>query len=83
MFLEELVKGHRIIGNLYKNQGKLAEAEQMYERALQGTEEALDHKTAQTYSPALNNLENMDVLYARQGENSKARAMHSRALFGR
>jgi tetratricopeptide (TPR) repeat protein len=29
------------LGNLYGDQGKLAEAEQMYERALQGYEKAL------------------------------------------
>jgi hypothetical protein len=29
------------LGNLYRGQGKLVEAEQMYERALQGFEELL------------------------------------------
>lgn len=36
------------LGILYKSQGKLAEAEKMYERALQGTEEALCAKHTST-----------------------------------
>jgi tetratricopeptide (TPR) repeat protein len=42
------------LGNLYKNQGKLAKAEQIYERALQGYEKALGADNIMTYIPALN-----------------------------
>jgi tetratricopeptide (TPR) repeat protein len=69
------------LGNLYMNQGKLGEAEKMYERALRGYE-ALDSICVQQYLPALNTLENMGGLHAKQNEIAKAHIMYSRALSG-
>jgi tetratricopeptide (TPR) repeat protein len=69
------------LGLLYANQGKLGEAEQMYERALRGYE-ALSGVRVQQYLPALNTLQNMGDLYATQAESAKARAMYTRALSG-
>ena len=41
---------------LYADQGKLAEAEQMYQRALQGYEKALGVENITTFIPVLNTL---------------------------
>src|SRR3982751_707118 len=51
------------LGILYADQGKLAEAEQMYQRALAGTEKALgpDHLST------LETVNNLGMLYAGQG----------------
>jgi tetratricopeptide (TPR) repeat protein len=69
------------LGLLYADQGRLGEAEQMYERALRGYE-ALDSVCVQQYLPALNTLENIGDLYAKQAEVAKARAMYIEALSG-
>ncbi|PVH70491.1 hypothetical protein DL98DRAFT_564159 [Cadophora sp. DSE1049] len=57
------------LGNIYADQGKLVEAEQMYQRALQGKEKAW-----------VNNLAN---LYADQGKLVEAEQMYQRALQGK
>jgi tetratricopeptide (TPR) repeat protein len=67
------------LGLLYANQDKLAEAEAMYSRALQGKEEALGLKHTST----LNTVNNLGNLYADQGKLAEAEAMYSRALQGR
>jgi tetratricopeptide (TPR) repeat protein len=67
------------LGILYADQGKLAEAEAMYIRALQGREEALGPKHTSTLS-TVNNLGN---LYRDQGKLAEAEAMYIRALQGR
>ncbi|KAL5371064.1 hypothetical protein DPSP01_014515 [Paraphaeosphaeria sporulosa] len=67
------------LGMLYADQGKLAEAEAMYSRALQGYEEALGPKHTSTLS-TVNNLGN---LYKNQGKLAEAEAMYSRALQGK
>jgi tetratricopeptide (TPR) repeat protein len=48
----------RNLGNLYRNQGKLVEAEKMYQRALQGYEKALgaDHTSTLDTVSNLGNL---------------------------
>jgi tetratricopeptide (TPR) repeat protein len=66
------------LGLLYADQDKLAEAEAMYTRALQGKEEALGPKHTSTLS-TVNNLGN---LYAYQGKLAEAEAMYTRALQG-
>jgi tetratricopeptide (TPR) repeat protein len=66
------------MGNLYIDQGKLAEAEAMYSRALQGKEEALGLKHTST----LDIVNNLGILYANQGKLAKAEAMYSQALQG-
>ncbi|KAF2804375.1 uncharacterized protein BDZ99DRAFT_398055 [Mytilinidion resinicola] len=69
------------LGNLYKNQGKLGEAE-MYERALQGYEKALGPESVATYVPALNTNWGLGSLFHSQGHSAKARIMYSKAPVG-
>ncbi|KAH9207082.1 hypothetical protein DL95DRAFT_450501 [Leptodontidium sp. 2 PMI_412] len=66
------------LGVLFTNQGKLAEAEKMYVRALQGCEEALgpDHTST------LDTVNNLGILYADQGRLAEAEKMYVRALHG-
>ena len=66
------------LGDLFTNQGKLAEAEKMYIRALQGKEEALgpDHTST------LLTVNNLGLLYADQGKLAEAEKMYIRALQG-
>ncbi|KAI8272665.1 hypothetical protein K4K60_012077 [Colletotrichum sp. SAR11_57] len=66
-------------GNLYSDQGRLKEAEAMYERALQGKEKALgpDHTST------LNTVNNLGILYKDQGRLKEAEAMYERALQGK
>ncbi|KAE9566034.1 hypothetical protein CGMCC3_g17791 [Colletotrichum fructicola] len=65
-------------GNLYSDQGRLKEAEAMYERALQGREKALgpDHTST------LDTVNNLGILYSDQGRLKEAEAMYERALQG-
>jgi tetratricopeptide (TPR) repeat protein len=67
------------LGALYDDQGKLVEAEQMYERALQGKEKARGPEHTSTLS-IVNNLGN---LYALQGKLVEAKQMYERALQGK
>ncbi|KAH7126726.1 hypothetical protein B0J11DRAFT_284076 [Dendryphion nanum] len=67
-----------LLGNLYMDQGKLEEAEKMYERALEGIEEALGPKHTSTLG-IVNNLGN---LYKNQGKLGEAEMMYKRALEG-
>jgi tetratricopeptide (TPR) repeat protein len=61
------------------DQGKLAEAEQMYQRALQGKEKALGAEHAST----LDTVNNLGILYENQGKLAKAEQMYQRALQGK
>ena len=70
-----------LLGLLHADQGKLGEAEQMYERALRGYE-TVGSVRVQQYLPALNALENMGDLYSKQAESAKARAVYTWALSG-
>ena len=65
-------------GLLYRDQGKLAEAEQMYVRALAGYEKALgpDHTST------LDTVNNLGNLYRDQGKLAEAEQMYVRALAG-
>jgi tetratricopeptide (TPR) repeat protein len=67
------------LGILYKNQGKLAEAEKMYIRALQGKEEALgpDHPST------LDTVNSLGNLYMDQGKLAEAEKMYVQALQGK
>ncbi|KAI9685461.1 MAG: hypothetical protein M1822_004592 [Bathelium mastoideum] len=67
------------LGILYKDQGKLAEAEAMYMRALQGKEEVLGPR----HTSALMTINNLGDLYAKQGKLAEAEAMRIRALRGK
>jgi tetratricopeptide (TPR) repeat protein len=59
------------LGLLYWNQGKLAEAEQMYQRVLQWEEKALGTEHTST----LNTVNNMGSLYKDQGQLAEAEKM--------
>ncbi|KAI9888213.1 MAG: hypothetical protein M1814_001086, partial [Vezdaea aestivalis] len=67
------------LGFLYSDQGKLAETEVMYQRALKGKEKALgpDHTST------LNTVNNLGLLYSNQGKLAEAEAMYQRALKGK
>ncbi|KAF2812175.1 FabD/lysophospholipase-like protein [Mytilinidion resinicola] len=65
---------HTVHGHLRK----LAKAEQMYERALQETEEALGPK----HTSKLDTVNNLGLLYTDQGKLAEAEQMYERALQG-
>ncbi|PLB48776.1 hypothetical protein P170DRAFT_464400 [Aspergillus steynii IBT 23096] len=79
--------GHNIVvwgafhslGDLYFDQGKLQEAEEMYQRALAGKEKALgsDHMST------LQTVNNIGNLYTDQGKLQEAEEMYQRALAGK
>ena len=58
----------RNLGNLYGNQGKLVEAETMYQRALQEDEKALGPGNTLHYLPALNTAYKLGRLHSNLGE---------------
>ncbi|KAF4924462.1 Kinesin light chain 3 [Colletotrichum fructicola] len=66
------------LGILYSDQGRLKEAEGMYQRALQGREKALgpDHTST------LDTVNNLGLLYSDQGRLKAAEGMYQRALQG-
>jgi tetratricopeptide (TPR) repeat protein len=73
----------RTIGNLdtlYADQGKLDEAEKMYQRALQGYEKVLGLENVTRYRPALNTIWNLGGLFTFKGHLDKAKDMFSRAF---
>ncbi|OHE90417.1 hypothetical protein CORC01_14294 [Colletotrichum orchidophilum] len=65
--------------NLFSDQGRLKEAEAMYDRALQGYEKALgpDHTST------LDLVHCLGLLYSGQGRLKEAEAMYERALQGK
>ncbi|KAH8586144.1 hypothetical protein B0O99DRAFT_665869 [Bisporella sp. PMI_857] len=67
------------LGDLYFDQSKLAEAEAMYLRALEGKKKALgpDHTST------LSTVNNLGTLYKSQGKLAEAEAMYLRALEGK
>ena len=70
------------LGKLYVSQGKLAEAEEMYTRALRGYEEVLSAQTIVRYRPALNNMWNLGSLFKTQEKWTEAKEMFSKAHAG-
>ncbi|KAL8765088.1 MAG: hypothetical protein Q9194_006681 [Teloschistes cf. exilis] len=76
----EIVFGHLsvAIGNLYSDQGKMAEVEEMYQRALDGQEKALGREHTST----LNTVNSLRNLYADQEKMAEAEKMYQRALDG-
>jgi tetratricopeptide (TPR) repeat protein len=76
---ESMLDAILLLGNLYKSQGKLAEAEKMYERALQGKEKALGAEHTST----LDTVNNLGGLYSSQGKLAEAEKMYERALQGK
>ncbi|KAH0535996.1 hypothetical protein FGG08_007113 [Glutinoglossum americanum] len=70
--------GLHALGNLYRDQGKLTEAEAMYQRALAGCEKALGPEHTST----LDTTNSLGILYWNQGKLAEAEAMYQRALAG-
>ncbi len=66
------------LGSFYTNQGKMAEAEAMYRRALEGKEKAWGPEHTST----LDTVNNLGNLYKDQGKMAEAEAMYRRALEG-
>src|SRR5438477_238119 len=66
------------LGMLYADQGKLGEAEKMYQRALEGYEKALGPEHTST----LDTVNNLGLLYKSQGKLDEAEKMYQRALEG-
>jgi tetratricopeptide (TPR) repeat protein len=66
------------LGYLYANQGKLKEAEEMYQRALKGYEKAL----GRDHTSTLDTVNNLGNLYSDQGKLEEAEEMYQRALKG-
>jgi len=67
------------LGLLYADQSKLAEAEKMYQRALDGYEKALGPEHTST----LDTVNNLGRLYKDQGKLAEAEKMYERALGGK
>uniref|UniRef100_A0A0B7KQA1 PNPLA domain-containing protein n=1 Tax=Bionectria ochroleuca TaxID=29856 RepID=A0A0B7KQA1_BIOOC len=68
-----------MLGILYANQGKLPEAEGMYERSLEGKEKAL----GRDHTSTLDTVNNLGILYQKQGKLPEAEGMYKRALEGK
>ncbi|KAK4118976.1 hypothetical protein N657DRAFT_650651 [Parathielavia appendiculata] len=66
------------LGDFYTSQGRLSDAQAMYERALQSKEKALGPEHTSTHST----VNNLGLLYKAQGRLSDAEAMYERALRG-
>ncbi|KAH3913970.1 hypothetical protein HBH56_096710 [Parastagonospora nodorum] len=75
---ETVLNAVHLLGLLYADQGKLGEAEQTYEQALRGKEEAF----GPTDTLTLQTIENLGILYADQGKLGEAEQMFERALRG-
>ncbi|KAI1621215.1 tetratricopeptide repeat domain-containing protein [Exophiala viscosa] len=66
------------LGLLYRNQGKLAQAEAMYQRALHGFEKALGKE----HTTTLDTVNNLGTLFDDQGKLEQAEAMYRPAWQG-
>jgi tetratricopeptide (TPR) repeat protein len=67
---------------LYANQGKLVEAEQMYQQALQSYKKAIGPDLISSYVPALNTTFNLGLLFEHQANIATAKTMFLKALCG-
>ncbi|KAL8724135.1 MAG: hypothetical protein Q9166_008122, partial [cf. Caloplaca sp. 2 TL-2023] len=76
---EAILDAVYLLGNLYADQGKLVEAEQMYQRALDGKEKVWGPEHTST----LDTVNNLGILYADQGKLVEAEQMYQRALDGK
>jgi tetratricopeptide (TPR) repeat protein len=73
-----MVDAIHLLGYLYKDQGKLKEAEEMYLRALEGNEKAL----SPDHTSTLSTVNSLGILYVDQGKLKEAEEMYLRALEG-
>ncbi|KAK4206258.1 P-loop containing nucleoside triphosphate hydrolase protein, partial [Rhypophila decipiens] len=67
-----------MLGNLYRDQGRLTEAESMYQRALEGDEKVL----GRDHTSNLGTVNNLGGLYRHQGRLTEAESIYQRALEG-
>ncbi|KAJ5464864.1 PfsNB-ARC and TPR domain protein [Penicillium daleae] len=67
------------LGDLYSDQGKLREVEEMYQRALVGKEKAI----GPNHTSTLYTVHNLGALYSDQGKLKEAEEMFHQALAGR
>src|SRR5207248_2305640 len=67
------------LGLLYADQGKLGEADRMYQRVAARYENAFQHETI----PALNTASKLARLYREQGKTNEAEKMFQRAIIGK
>jgi len=76
---DHFLEAHITFGNFYHDQGRLKEAETMYNRALAGFEKAWgpDHTSTLTA------VHNLGLVYADQGRHKDAEMMYNRALAGK
>jgi tetratricopeptide (TPR) repeat protein len=70
------------LGNLYKDLGRLNDAEKMYQRALDGYEKAISPRDLVTFVPALKNMWAFASLRESQGRVDDTRHWYSQALVG-
>ena len=70
------------LGNLYSDQWKLDQAEEMYMRALRGDAKALGANPVSTYIPAPNTCQNLGRLLATLDRFEDAVGYYRRALVG-
>ena len=70
------------LGNLYKNLGRLDEAEKMYRRALQGFEKTLNPETIKKYVPALTVMQNLANLLQKTDKIEEAKELYLRVITG-
>jgi tetratricopeptide (TPR) repeat protein len=75
---QALLSGLHMLGVLYADQDRLVVAEQIYNRALQGTEKAV----GPNHTSACDILNNLGALYNEQGRLVDAQQMYERALQG-
>ena len=68
-----------VLGRLFDDQGKLVDAEQLYQRALQGREKAWGPE----HSSTLDIANNLGSIYKSQGKLVEAEQLYQRALQGR
>ncbi|KAM7210079.1 Tetratricopeptide repeat domain containing protein [Rhypophila decipiens] len=64
------------LGDLYTDQGRLTEAESMYQQALEGYEKAL----GRDHTSTLDIVNNLGILYRDQGRLTEAELMYQQAL---
>jgi tetratricopeptide (TPR) repeat protein len=70
------------LGLLYKSLGRLDEAEEMYQRALEGYEKALGTEAVKKYISALNTAQNLAYLFKRTGRMKEAEELYGQTLVG-
>ena len=70
------------LGLLYAKQGRLQEAETMYEQALGGYETTFRATSTLTHIPALETLENLGRLFEKKEDINAALPHYQRALAG-